>query len=103
MTKGEKQGLFQRIVKKPSMDTEVDVNAPGVEVVKSLCYFCHANCGVIAYVKDGDVIKIEGDPNYSNQGGLCCRGTSALKHVNHPARINHVLKRVGEKGEGKWE
>lgn len=83
--------------------TEVDIHAEGVECVKSLCYFCHANCGVLAYVKDGDVIKIEGDPDYSNQGGLCCRGTSALLHVNHPARINHVLKRVGEKGEGKWE
>ncbi len=81
---------------------EIDIHAPGVEMVKSLCYFCHANCGVLAYVKDGDVIKIEGDPNYTNQGGLCCRGTSALKHVNHPARVNHVLKRAGEKGEGKW-
>ncbi len=74
-----------------------------VECIKSLCYFCHANCGVLAYVKDGDVFKIEGDPNYSSQGGLCCRGTSALLHVNHPARINHALKRVGEKGENKWE
>ncbi len=83
--------------------TEVDIHQDGVEMIKSLCYFCHANCGVLAYVKDGDVIKIEGDPNYSSQGGLCCRGTSALLHVNHPARINHVLKRVGEKGEGKWE
>ncbi len=83
--------------------TEIDIHADGVEMVKSLCYFCHANCGVLAYVKDGDVIKIEGDPDYSSQGGLCCRGTSALLHVNHPARINHVLKRAGEKGEGKWE
>ena len=83
--------------------TEVDINQDGVTVVKSLCYFCHANCGVLAYVKDGDVIKIKGDPDYSSQGGLCCRGTSALLHVNHPARINHALKRVGEKGEGKWE
>lgn len=85
------------------VSTEVDVNAPGVEMIKSLCYFCHANCGVLAYVKDGDVIKIKGDPDYNSKGGLCCRGTSALLHVNHPARVNHVLKRVGEKGEGKWE
>lgn len=77
---------------------EIDIHADGVEMVKSLCYFCHANCGVLAYVKDGEVIKIEGDPDYSNQGGLCCRGTSALLHVNHPARINHALKRAGEKG-----
>ncbi|MBQ9043957.1 MAG: molybdopterin-dependent oxidoreductase [Eggerthellaceae bacterium] len=83
--------------------TQVDIHAPGVEVKKSACYFCHANCGVLAYVKDGDVIKIEGDPNYTNLGGLCCRGNIALKHVNHPARINHCLKRAGEKGENKWE
>ena len=83
--------------------TQVDIHAPGVEVKKSACYFCHANCGVLAYVKDGDVIKIEGDPDYTNQGGLCCRGNIALKHVHHPARINHCLKRAGEKGENKWE
>ncbi len=82
---------------------EVDIHAPGVECVKTQCYFCHANCGVLAYVKDGEVIKIEGDPDYTNQGGLCCRGTSALLHVNHPARVNHALKRAGKKGEGKWE
>jgi anaerobic selenocysteine-containing dehydrogenase len=82
---------------------EVDIYAEGVEVKKSACYFCHQNCGVLAYVKDGDVIKIEGDLNYTNAGGLCCRGNVALQHVNHPARINHALKRVGEKGENKWE
>ena len=85
------------------MTTEIDIHAPGVEVRKSACYFCHQNCGVLAYVKDGDVIKIEGDPDYINAGGLCCRGTSALLHLNHPARINHALKRAGKKGENKWE
>ncbi len=93
---------FKDLVCPDTESTEVDINQDGVTVVKSLCYFCHANCGVLAYVKDGDVIKIKGDPDYSSQGGLCCRGTSALLHVNHPARINHALKRVGEKGEGKW-
>ena len=41
---------------------EVDIHQEGVTMVKSLCYFCHANCGVLAYVKDGDVIKIEAIP-----------------------------------------
>ena len=40
------------------MGNEIDIHAPGVEMRKSLCYFCHANCGVLAYVKDGEVIKI---------------------------------------------
>ena len=81
----------------------IDIHAPGVEVKKSACYFCHQNCGVLAYVQNGDVIKIEGDPDYTNAGGLCCRGNVALLHVNHPGRINHALKRIGKKGENKWE
>ena len=99
-----KPGFFKDLITKPNMQTEVDINAPGVEVKKSLCYFCHQNCGVKAYVKDGKVIKIEGDKDYpTNTGGLCCRGNIALKHIDHPARINHALKRAGEKGENKWE
>ena len=38
-----------------TVDEKVDIHAPGVEVKKSACYFCHQNCGVLAYVKDGDV------------------------------------------------
>ncbi len=85
------------------MTETIDIHAPGVEVKKSCCYFCHQNCGVLAYVKDGEVIKIEGDPDHpTNQGGLCCRGNIALQHLNHPARVNHALKRAGKKGENKW-
>ena len=98
-----RDSVIVRVGEEGKAMTQVDIHAPGVEVKKSACYFCHANCGVLAYVKDGEVIKIEGDPNYTNQGGLCCRGTSALKHVHHPARINHCLKRAGKKGENKWE
>ncbi|MDR3315402.1 MAG: molybdopterin-dependent oxidoreductase [Coriobacteriales bacterium] len=86
------------------MTDTVDIHAEGVVVKKSCCYFCHQNCGVLAYVQDGKVIKIEGDPTHpTNQGGLCCRGNIALKHLDHPDRVNYPLKRVGEKGENKWE
>jgi len=75
-----------------------------VQVKKSACFFCHQNCGVLAYVKDGKVVDIEGDPDhFTNRGGLCSRGIIALKNLDHPARINHPLHRVGERGEGKWE
>ncbi|NLP43945.1 MAG: molybdopterin-dependent oxidoreductase, partial [Peptococcaceae bacterium] len=68
------------------------------------CYFCHQNCGILAYVKDGKVIAIEGDPDFpTNTGGLCCRGNINLLHLDHPDRVNYPLKRVGKRGEGKWE
>jgi len=80
---------------------KIDLQQEGIEVKKSCCYFCHQNCGVLAYVKDGKVLAIEGDPEHpTNQGGLCCRGNSALKHLDHPARVNYPLKRVGPKGSG---
>ena len=83
---------------------DIDLSDPGIVVKKSCCYFCHQNCGVLAYVKDGDVLAIEGDPEHpTNQGGLCCRGNIALKHLNHPARINKPLRRVGERGSNQWE
>jgi anaerobic selenocysteine-containing dehydrogenase len=86
------------------MSKSVDLNQEGVQVKKSACYFCHQNCGVLAYVKDNKVLAIEGDPEFpTNQGGLCSRGNSALRHLDHPDRINYPLKRIGKRGEGKWE
>ncbi len=86
------------------MKRSIDLEQEGIEVKKSCCYFCHQNCGVLAYVKDGKVLAIEGDPEFpTNSGGLCCRGNIALEHLDHPDRINYPLKRVGKRGEGKWE
>ena len=86
------------------MTESVDIHAEDVVVRKSCCYFCHQNCGVLAYVKDGKLIYAEGDPDHpTNQGGLCTRGNQALNFVDDPSRVNYPLKRAGEKGENKWE
>jgi anaerobic selenocysteine-containing dehydrogenase len=86
------------------MSKNIDLGQEGIQIKKSACYFCHQNCGVLAYVKDGKVLEIEGDPEFpTNQGGLCCRGNIALKHIDHPARINFPLKRVGKRGAGEWQ
>jgi anaerobic selenocysteine-containing dehydrogenase len=82
----------------------IDLSDPAIEVRKSMCYFCHTNCGVLAYVKDGEILEIKGDPNHhTNRGGLCCRGNIALKHLDHPDRLNYPLKRKGERGANQWE
>ncbi len=73
-------------------------------VKKSACFFCHENCGVLAHVRNGEVVSIEGDPDHPlNKGALCARGVSALQHLRHPARVNYPLKRVGERGQGQWQ
>lgn len=65
---------------------------------------CHNNCGILMYVKDGVLEKIEGDPeNPYNQGRLCLRCLAFKDVLYHPDRLKSPLKRVGERGENKWE
>jgi anaerobic selenocysteine-containing dehydrogenase len=65
---------------------------------------CHGNCGMKLYVKDGKLIKVEGDENHPwNQGRACPRVLALTQYVYHPDRIIYPLKRVGKRGEGKFE
>ena len=65
---------------------------------------CHGGCGVLAHIEDGKLVKIEGDPNHPwNQGRLCARCLAMTQYVYHPDRLTRPLKRVGERGEGKWQ
>ena len=66
---------------------------------------CHQSCGIIFYTdKDGRLVKTEGDPNNPYTAGrLCMRCLELPQMVNNPRRLTHPVKRVGERGEGKWE
>ncbi len=80
------------------------VQEPEVKVVRSACRACIHNCGVHVYVQDGRVIKIEGDSEYPmSRGALCSKGLSGIQALYHPNRLKYPLKRVGERGEGKWQ
>jgi anaerobic selenocysteine-containing dehydrogenase len=73
------------------------------KIRKSACYFCHQQCGMLVHIKGNEITSIEGDPEHPSLGGKCPRANIALKHHNHPARVNYPLKRAGERGQGKWE
>ncbi|MGI5901161.1 MAG: molybdopterin-containing oxidoreductase family protein [Desulfitobacteriia bacterium] len=65
---------------------------------------CHGGCGVKLFVKDGKVVKAEGDENHPfSQGRSCPRLLAMTQYMYHPDRLTHPLKRVGSRGEGKFE
>jgi len=79
---------------------------PGVRVVPSACYSCNQCCEVLIFVEEatGRALKVEGDPESPvTRGRLCAKGLAAPDLVNNPARLRHPLRRVGKRGEGKWE
>lgn len=72
--------------------------------VRTACGNCHNNCGMIANVRDGVIISLEGDPEHPHgKGSLCPKGQAFLDVVYAPDRVTKPLKRAGERGEGKWE
>ena len=75
-----------------------------VKKIPGMCQLCSTVCGIIGYVKEGRLIKVEGNPQDPNsRGHLCARGQAALNHLYHPERLLYPLKRVGARGEGKWK
>jgi anaerobic selenocysteine-containing dehydrogenase len=86
-------------VKPKSVDTEVVRTT-----VWSAGPGCHGTCGVLAHIRNGKLAKIEGDPDHPwNQGRLCARCLAMTQYVHHPDRLTHPMKRVGERGEDKWQ
>jgi anaerobic selenocysteine-containing dehydrogenase len=71
-----------------------------VRKVRTACRNCHGGCGVIAHVKDGKVIKVEGDPDSPiSHGTMCSKGLAITQLAYHPDRILYPMK----KGDNGWE
>jgi formate dehydrogenase major subunit len=63
-------------------------------VVKSICPYCAVGCGQRVYVRDGQVIQIEGDPDSPvSRGRLCPKGSASRQLVTAPTRETKVRYR----------
>lgn len=72
--------------------------------MKTSCHGCIQMCPAIAYLKDGVVVRLEGDPDAPvSRGSLCIKGLNQLHTMYSPRRVLHPLRRAGERGENKWE
>lgn len=64
----------------------------------------HGGCGLLVGVKDNQIVQIKGDPDgYLNRGYTCYKGRVSADRLTHPDRLKYPLKRVGKRGEGKWQ
>ncbi len=79
------------------------MNVRSARTHKSACRMCHGGCGVLVEVVDGAITRVTGDRDSPlNKGLLCPKGVASAEIVNHPDRLTHPMKRLGERGEGRW-
>jgi len=74
------------------------------KVVRTICRECKTECGMLVHVQGGRAIKVEGAPDPSRtMEKFCSRAEASLERLYHAARLHYPQKRVGERGEGKWQ
>ncbi|MFJ7729444.1 DMSO/selenate family reductase complex A subunit [Neobacillus sp. NPDC097160] len=104
-------GVSNKLIQKASAETTSSV-VEDIVVPTCSTLNCGGKCLIKAHVKDGQIIRIstDDDPRDKNadneqfpQIRACVRGRGYRRHIYSPHRIKKPLKRVGKRGEGKFE
>ncbi|MBI2847121.1 MAG: molybdopterin-dependent oxidoreductase [Chloroflexi bacterium] len=75
-----------------------------ITVISTGCgHDCGGRCVLKAYIKDGVVVRVETDDGEEPQLRACLRGRAMRQELYSPDRLKFPMKRVGERGEGKFE
>jgi len=78
----------------------------GTRIIPTFCGMCgpSAGCGIYAHVKDGKFVRIEGmKESPLNRGRNCAKAHAAPEWVYSPDRLRYPMRRVGKKGERRFE
>ena len=76
----------------------------GYQVTRHVCpRNCYDTCGMLAYVRNGKIEKITGDPTHGyTKGKLCSKGYHYIRMVYHPDRLQFPMRQI-RRGSGRWE
>ena len=84
--------------------------APGADdgvaasVLGACPHDCPDTCSFVTTVQDGVATRLQGNPAHPHTGGVLCTKVSRyLERCAHPERLLQPLRRVGAKGEGRFE
>ena len=73
--------------------------------VRATCpHDCPDTCAILVKVEDGVATEVKGDPEHPTTAGVLCTKVSRyVDRTYHPDRVLYPMRRVGRKGEGKFE
>ena len=79
-----------------------DLKLSDVSEFTTSCNFCSCGCGMIAAVRDGKLLTMEGDYDHIvNRGSLCVKGISMFATHASPKRL--TTPRYRAPGSDHWE
>ena len=74
------------------------------QVIGACPHDCPDTCSLVTTVENGIAIKVQGNADHPQTGGVLCTKVSRYtERVYHPERLLHPLKRTGAKGSGQFE
>jgi len=76
-----------------------------LRTVRAVCpHDCPDTCAMLVTVQDGVAVRVAGDPDHPpTQGVLCTKVSRYTERSYSPDRVLTPLRRVGKKGEGRFE
>ena len=78
------------------------VKLAGVQEFTTACNFCSCGCGMVAQVKDGKLLNLEGDPDHViNEGALCSKGAAMKATHESDQRLKKPMYRAP--GSDQWQ
>ncbi len=84
---------------------DLEVGSSEEKLISSACRSnCFQSCRLYAHVRDGKLVKTSPAPwPDSEYTGSCLKGLSLVQRTYSPTRIRYPMRRIGERGEDKWE
>jgi thiosulfate reductase/polysulfide reductase chain A len=78
-----------------------EIMMEGSQWIPTVCYQCKGECAIIARVENGVLKEVRGNPKA--RGKACVKGMAGVSLEYSPDRLRYPLKRVGKRGEGRFE
>ena len=74
-------------------------------IVRGACpHDCPDTCAMLVTVEDGRAVRVAGDPDHPfTNGFLCTKVNRYVERTYHEDRVLHPMRRIGRKGEGRFE
>lgn len=87
---------MEKITKEELLKAKIPGEETGIQVKTGFCGFCGGDCLLDFYIKDGKIIKTEGNCTLPGANGrVCVKGAAIKQALYQPDRVLYPMKRVG--------